>query len=166
MRTTQRHPKNKQTMFGTTKSNTTEYYNFVKPKLERLIELLEKELAQKEPEIMDYLTSNFKVLKDNDVLVESFVSTYLIDFWVWSHEKKDYVFDRETWEATKERNKKTQYEMALKLDPNFDEKKWDKIMNFKLPPHLEEKVYLYLSMLCDVYIAFNPEAKPPKPNKE
>lgn len=146
-------------MFLTRGNPTVTFYTFVKPKLDNLVQMLETELSKRQcdPEIVEFLTRNFKVLKESDVYVEAFVKEHLLNYWVYSYEQKDFVFDSESWEADSLKHKKQQFEMGSTLDPSFNVETFEKVVNYKLPKEIEDRVYQYFAMLCDVFLTCNPE---------
>ncbi len=136
------------------------YHAIVKPKLDNLVKFLDTELrkeiqrnpSQCDEEILTTMLQKYVMIKD-DTITLAMVVRELLKHWKQNPETKEFYVDKEAVQAEVEEAKKKAFSV-VSCQPDFDAKKWDKCVNYKLPLHVEDRVYMYYHMLCDLAVAF------------
>jgi hypothetical protein len=131
------------------------YFKVVTPKLNNLLVFLttrfQEEMIQKEgavdEEVLNAIISGYKTVYSDPVALGTAVIS-LLEFW-----EGEKGINKEALKVEVEKRKQTAHEVYSKL-PGFDEVKWQKCVNYDLPEDVEEKLYMYYHMLCDLAVSF------------
>lgn len=132
------------------------YYAVVKPKLNNLLGYLSvrikeemiKENGQIDEEVLGAIISGYEKVYNDPIAL----GTAIIDLLkFWGGPEKGV--DREGLKAEVVKRKAEAHAIFSKM-PGFKEDKWQMCVNYNLPEDVEDKLYQYYHMLCDLAVAF------------
>jgi hypothetical protein len=132
------------------------YFNAVSQKIKNLVSFVEIELAKEiekgntdiDAEVIKYVKNRYYVLTQDPIILVLVVKQLLPFF-----DKTECKLDRVAVEKQIEDAKKVAFaEMSTR--PDFDAKDFQRKMDAKLPQHVEDRIFLYLDMLCDYAVKY------------
>lgn len=139
-----------------------QFHSFLKPKLQNLInfvksnleslqtkELQETGKSEIDDELIGAITNRYVALRDDPIILVQMCQQFLFKHF----DREAKKLDTEAVKAEFEKAKKEAFKIAS-IQPDFDPVKFEKIVGYKLPAFIEERVFQYLHMFCDVGCTF------------
>lgn len=130
------------------------YFAVVKPKLDNLLRFMVQRLQEDAiaqglgDEFLGSIMERYHQMF-SDPIVLGMALKELLKFW----RGPELGIDKEGLKKEVEEHKKTAYALCS-VAPGFNQEHWDKCMNYKMPDDVDEKLYAYYHMLCDLAVAY------------